>query len=317
MTYVHRKLVIRPGPNPYMPRATGDRRSWRAEGLASVKQKGDLPAYNEFINLCGATSDIVLWLEVEEPELAELTPISHKGMREPERISTAAPSEIYHGYEAAFRDDMERASWAANRSDALDAQWQSLSTFPAHWWLSQQPGWAHIFAALLRKARQAKPDAYHHGLARFRLLGVITITVGQYLWRKRMAKEPVIASRAEFRKALRHVRGLLQVLTPGVVNAESSAFFMLAHELKNAEAVLTRCCEPPTLKRRNDQNLLAREFLKDVVIHLERTFGEASPTLVADIASIAGYNVHDTTLRRIRASTTTRAKRRSVHRPGQ
>lgn len=304
MAYVHKKIASRPAP--FMPSPKGHRHSTRAKALESVKDSGGLPTYKEFIDLCGATSDINLWLEVEEPELAEITPIRHTGMLEEGQILTDGPSEIYRAYKTAFCDDMELASWAAHRSAALDTRWQILSTFPAQWWLSQQPGWSHVFDALQWKGRPASALAYHHGLARFRLLHVIARTVGAYFWRKRERWTPVVVSPADIRKALGRVKALLKVMTPGVRLIDPRTMEMLSASLMTAETILEGGLKPNVSKKRRDETLLERRFLQDVVSGLDEVFGEASPTLVGHISSIAGYTVPETTLRRVRALTPAR-----------
>jgi hypothetical protein len=315
MTYVHRKLQFLKRPKSlYMePRSKKQkedqrtRRARRFDALAAAKEKGERPAYQAFIDLCGATSDIVLWLEVEEPEFAESMPIKHTGFLDDAGVLTNGPSDLYRAYSAALPDDTARAQWAAQRKGALDYQWELLSEYPAYWWLSRQPGWERVFSTLRQKSRRSILT-YGHGLARFRLVRVVSLAVGAYIWRKQESWKPnVPASRANIAKALRHIRALLKLEELGVVfTSEETGMFAIDFSI--VEDALNDKLKRITRKERTDATVLERHFLRDVTRELEEVFGEASPTLIGHIASIAGYDMPDTTLRRVRAPTRTTQK---------
>src|SRR5207248_2580212 len=132
---------------------------------------GTRPNCQEFLDLYHAIDDLHLWLEIEEPELAAYLSACWYTVTE--------PGWLAQQYSTALSSEAEREQWAGQRRDALDAQWHGLSEYAAYWWLSRQPGWRHILAVLNNRARHRA--RYRHGLARFRLLNVISRTVNSYL----------------------------------------------------------------------------------------------------------------------------------------
>ena len=258
----------------------------------------------QFISLAIMTSDIELWRACNvirnDDGAVIFTNLSGVPGNALSLIEGGNIEQLLDG--EAFKAYAHEGSWAVERKDLLEARWASVQADAAYKSLATRLGWSEAFDCLKRKTKQKKSSAYAHPLARFRLVTVIGANVGEYIAAKESGRAPFVLGKAESRKHLAHVQGLLKLVEP--IPGDLDIFYFgdtaaLVVALKSLKAVLEAGARHGKYKEREDESLRERRFIKRVATDLRDAFGDVSQVLVFSIASMVDYTVNETTLRRV------------------
>ena len=268
----------------------------------------DLPTLDQFMSLAMMTRDGATWRACHPgPGLgAAATAISL--WDDPANV-LGVVEDVRTGMKVIQPDVLDRytqeGSWAMAEREMLETHWASVQAHPIYKWLSRRTGWSDALDSVDRKAKRAPASAYAHPLARFRFVSIAARNVGRYLTTKHGGRAPRVLTKAEARKGLAQIDAILKLLRHDAVVLPGDEAYELRDALEPLKEMLVTCAETRTYKERGDDTLLERRFIQTVAHDLNEKFGHVAPVLVSHIASIAGYAIHETTLRRILGDVTT------------
>jgi hypothetical protein len=173
---------------------------------------------------------------------------------------------------------------------------QKVESHVVYIWLAGRPGFAHALKTIERKARDKRLSGYRGPHSALQLISIFAYNTGWYVWDKRRGRKAKIPGNQKVRQAAKLAARLASLIDEGVSLPDSHRTMMLHTDLLFLAIAPSQSWMP---KERADSTWLERHFLDRVAQDLKATFAEASPTLVACSASVAGFTANDTTIKRI------------------
>jgi hypothetical protein len=145
---------------------------------------------------------------------------------------------------------------------------------------------------------KSKGGPYRSEFARFRFLRMIALVVGSLLHRKRLGLKRRYPTATQRDQAIRHIEDLQRLLQEGIGVRDWALNGQLSNLLATLAAELT---EAPR-KERETKTIETRKYLELLAAEMLWTFGEASPTILVEIAELCGWEANNKTIDRIAKS---------------
>ena len=165
----------------------------------------------------------------------------------------------------------------------VGAVWKRVQSHPIYIWLDSKDDFRNAFNTYKKKKAWAADNDL---IQRIRFVRIIGFNLCLYFLKKKAEWAPLAPYKNQITKVLGYTRKLSAELSAGAIGLDNPDD---SEQLKKLLRKLDEELVAAKRKPRRDETWLERELISNIALQLLKTFGDASPAILTDIAALIGY----------------------------